>query len=74
MRTIPLALGLLAATGCARAVPSSGERGGATQAVTRAAALDTSQARRLCANADSVITAGRACEVRDQGVRSSRFP
>jgi hypothetical protein len=73
MRTVPLVLGLLAATGCARAMPSSGEPARASVASTRAA-LDTGQVRRMCANADSVIAAGRACEVLDQGARFRMLP
>jgi hypothetical protein len=34
----------------------------------------SAQARRLCANADSVIAAGRTCELREQGARFRILP
>jgi hypothetical protein len=74
MRVAVLAVSLLAAAGCAGAARHPGAPATARAAGVRAAAFDSAQARRLCANADSVIVAGRACELRDQGAPFRLLP
>ncbi len=73
MRILIVALAAGMAAGCARAsVP--GPRDETATSAARVAALDTVQARRLCANADSVIAAGRACMLHEQGARIRILP
>ena len=59
--------------GCTRPETSAAEAQRPAPA-RRTATLDSAQARRLCANADSVIAAGRACEIRDQRAPFRTFP
>jgi hypothetical protein len=72
MRWIVTGIALVGATACARAA-MDGEKQHA-RAARAPAALDSSRARTLCANADSVIRAGHACALRDQGSRMRILP
>jgi hypothetical protein len=73
MRGLVVVLAAYVAAGCARPGTSAAPAERAARA-TRTATLDSAQARRLCANADSVIAAGRTCELREQGARFRILP